>query len=205
MNNAPGNFQIVIFVILATVKWQFALVYLDDILVFSKSISEQFEHLRIVMSLLSEAGVTMKLKFFYFFTDRIDCLGHVIQPGLLDIAPNTTDYNRGLKEPRKVTKLKSILGLCNVLNWLVMNFGRIVAQLKKRRRKVETADFAPLDESELKEMEIPRETHCTPLMALPRLSKNYTVYTEDCDKQVCCVLLKEIQEGPDRPIGCWYR
>lgn len=62
LKNAPGTSQRVVDVILATVKWQFALVYLDDVIVFSSSLEDHVEHVATVLRLLKDAGVTLKLK-----------------------------------------------------------------------------------------------------------------------------------------------
>ena len=57
LKNAPGTFQRAADIILASVKWQFALVYLDDIIVYSKSIEEHLDHLASVLKLLQRAGL----------------------------------------------------------------------------------------------------------------------------------------------------
>lgn len=78
LKNTPSTFQRVIKVIFSTVRWRFALVYLDYIIMFSNTPEEHLTHLRYVWTLFSEAGVTLKLKKCLLFTDRIDYLGHVI-------------------------------------------------------------------------------------------------------------------------------
>ena len=83
LKNAPGIFQRAIDIILATVCWQFAIVYLDDIIIFSKSLDEHLNHIRIVLSLLREAGMTIKLRKCYFLQQRVEYLGHIVAPGQL--------------------------------------------------------------------------------------------------------------------------
>lgn len=60
-NKALGTFQTFIDVILSKVGWQFALVYLDDIVVFSNTAEENLTHILYVFHMLSESGVTLKL------------------------------------------------------------------------------------------------------------------------------------------------
>lgn len=114
LRNAPGTFQRTMDVILSTVKWQFALVYLDDIVVFSRTPVEHIDHVRHVLTLLHDDGVILKLKKCRFFTDTIDYLSHVIRPRRSEIASHTTDAIRGLQTPTSPTELRSFLGLCNV-------------------------------------------------------------------------------------------
>ena len=61
LKNAPGTFQRAADVILAGVKWQFALVYLDDIIIYSSSIEEHYDHLATVLKLVHKAGISLKL------------------------------------------------------------------------------------------------------------------------------------------------
>lgn len=62
VRNAPGTFQRIMDVILSSIKWQFIFVYLDNIVIFSKS-PEQYRGLtRKVLTIFENAGVTLKLK-----------------------------------------------------------------------------------------------------------------------------------------------
>ena len=58
--NAPGTIQRAADIILASVKWQHALVYLDDVIVYSDTLEEHFDHLESVLRLLRDAGLTLK-------------------------------------------------------------------------------------------------------------------------------------------------
>ena len=206
LRNAPGTFQRAIDVILAQVRWQYSLVYLDDIVVFSKTGEEHIDHVRSVLSLLADAGVTLKLKKCFFFTDKIDYLGHVIRPGKLQIAEHTTDAIRQLQAPTNLTELRSFLGLCNVFRRFVPNFARIAAPLNRKLRKGEPTVFGPLNEEEMGALEeLKKRLIEPPILTLPRRDGRYTVDTDACDKQVGCVLLQEQPEVPARPIGYWSR
>lgn len=93
---------------------RFSLVFLDDIITFSRIADEQIEHVFTVFSLLHTAGVPLNLKKRKFFTETIDYFGHVIPPGQLKLASHTTDAICDLKLLRTVPELKSFLGPCNV-------------------------------------------------------------------------------------------
>lgn len=67
-------------VILSTFQWRFELVYLDDVVIFSRLVDQHVDHLQTVLLLLWRAGVSLKLNKCFFFEYCIDYLGHVIQP-----------------------------------------------------------------------------------------------------------------------------
>lgn len=95
-------------VILATVKWNFALVYLVDFIVFAYSFEEQVGHVVTVLRLLTDACVTHELKKCDFFNDAVYYLGQVIMHGKLEVATRTKHAIFGLREPRTVREMRSI-------------------------------------------------------------------------------------------------
>lgn len=92
-------------VILSTIKWQFALVYLDDIVMFLESPSEHNEHDHHILTPLHDAGVTLKLKKCELFSNTINHLEHVIRPGRLKVSCYTVDVIRDLQAFTTVTEL----------------------------------------------------------------------------------------------------
>ena len=70
LKNAPATYQRVINIIITRVRFQFALVYLDDIIVFSSSFEDHKLHIRTVLELLETVGVTLRLSKSKFFTSK---------------------------------------------------------------------------------------------------------------------------------------
>lgn len=71
-------FQRAMDVLLSKVKWQIGLVYLDDIVILSKTADKHIEHVRKVLTLLNNASVTPNLRKCELSTSHIDYLGHAI-------------------------------------------------------------------------------------------------------------------------------
>lgn len=69
LRNTPATFQRNMGIILSSVMWQFALIYLNDIAVFSKTPEDHIEHTGKVLTLLRDFGVTLKLNKCAFFTN----------------------------------------------------------------------------------------------------------------------------------------
>ena len=85
IKNAPATFQRAIDIILSCVKWETALVYLDDVIVYSRTVTEHMAHVHEVLRLLYTAGVSLKLAKCAFFDTSVTNLGHVIHPGRLEV------------------------------------------------------------------------------------------------------------------------
>jgi Reverse transcriptase (RNA-dependent DNA polymerase) len=90
LQNASLTFQRGIDIILCGVKWETFLVYLDDVIVFSGSRSGHLAYVAEVLTLLGNAGLSLKLNKFHFFSETVDYLGHVIRSGRLGVAEKNT-------------------------------------------------------------------------------------------------------------------
>jgi Reverse transcriptase (RNA-dependent DNA polymerase) len=93
LRNAPSTFQRAMDVILSGVRWQkcYCVCYLDDIIVLSSSMESHVEDLDKVLSLLRNAGVSLRLDKCHFFRRRVNYLGHVTEPGKLSVQATKVD------------------------------------------------------------------------------------------------------------------
>lgn len=145
LKNSSRTFQRVIYVILSTARWQYALVYLDDSFVFSQSLEEHKTYLWRVLSLFATAGVTLKLNKFLFFADTIRYFGHEMWSGRLYMFHNRTNSIRVFKDPTTIRKLKSFLSNSNLFRRFVLNFALIAEPLNYKIRKDQPENFGTLN------------------------------------------------------------
>jgi len=95
--------------ILRGLKWKSCLVYLDDIIVFSRSAGEHVEHLREVFTALCGAGVSLKAKKCHLSPEGVGYLGHIVGRGELKMEDKNV---RGLKEaspPRSKKDIRTVV------------------------------------------------------------------------------------------------
>ena len=204
--NAPATFQRALDMLLSKVKWKYALVYLDDVIIYSKSIDEHFEHLDYVLSILRNAGATLKLSKCHFFQSSVDYLGHVVYPGKLAVAQKNIDTLAQAHYPSTRTELRSFLGMCNVYRKFVSGFAKIAAPLTDMLRKGEPDTFDDLTEAQAHAFsQLKNALINPPILTLPRESAPYTLDVDACDSQLGACLQQEQPDGTLAPCGFYSR
>lgn len=105
--------------------WNFVLVYIDDIIVFSKSIKEHLAYLDTVLGLLEESGVTLSLSKCFFTQPSITALGHHIsRPGLATLEEKV-EAIRKWEFPTTLSQLEIAIGFFNYYRQFVEHFAAI--------------------------------------------------------------------------------
>ena len=111
--NSGASFQRLMGHIVRGLEYRFALIYIDDIIIFSKSIDEHLTHLEEVCRRLREANVKLNPKTSSFVKQRIEYLGHVVTPEDIFPDPSKVEVVKNFPIPASLKKLKSFLGLAN--------------------------------------------------------------------------------------------
>jgi len=196
--NAPASFQRALDIILSGFRWQTCLVYLDDVIVFSRTVDDHIRHLRGILLLLEKAGVSLKLFKCNLFQQELEYLGHVFRPGQLLVNQKNIKSLAQALPPRKQTELKSFLGMCNV-HWRLMNdYAHTAKPLTKLTSKKLLHVLPVLDNAKLADFEYLKERlMSTPILALPSREGLFVLDTDACAVQVGCTLLQ--QKLPPEP------
>lgn len=120
---------------LSEVKWQFVLVSLYNIVIFSRAATEQIDHFSHDLPILWDAEVTLKLMKCNFVMETMDYLFHLSPPVRVKIASHTTADIKELSYPQNVTELKTFLGFRMVFRRIVHNIARIASLINNTLQK----------------------------------------------------------------------
>ena len=108
---------------------KFVVVFIDDILVYSKNEEEHEEHLRLVLQKLRENQLYAKLSKCEFWLDEVSFLGHVITDGGIAVDPGKVKDVLDRQPPQTVSEIRSFLGLAGYYRRFMDNFSKIAKPL----------------------------------------------------------------------------
>lgn len=132
LKNALKTFQRAMDATPASVKWQHATVYIDHVIILSKTLKQPLQHIEEVLRLSRNLGMTITWQNCFFFSSSIDYLGHVIAQGKLQDVQKITEAIASQQYLTTFSKLRSFLGLCNVYRRRVPKFASLTTPLRRR-------------------------------------------------------------------------
>ena len=196
--NAPATFQRVMELALAGLQWKTCLIYLDDVLVFSKTFNEGIWRLSEVLDRIQHAQLKLKPSKCHFFQSEVAYLGHILSgEGIL---PNPENIEKILKWQRPVTvkEVQSFLGLANYYRRFIHSYSDHVRPLIDLTRK--GAQFS-WDERCEEAFDHVKSVLVSPdIMAHPRSQGEFILDTDASD--VCIgAVLSQVQDGTERVIA----
>ena len=181
-----------------------AIVYLDDVIVFSSSHEQHLVDLDRVLTLLGRAGVSLKFSKCSFFQSKVAYLGHIVSAAGFEVDQSKTAALRRCRAPTNRWELRSFLGLANVYRRFVPDFAKKARPLTLLLKK-DGPELFELDEEQTNAFCVLKDLLCTaPVLALPKKGGRYVLDTDASGGQVGCVLQQE-QEGELRPLGYWSK
>ncbi|KAL5554469.1 hypothetical protein UlMin_041870 [Ulmus minor] len=135
LTNAPAAFMDLMNRVFAKYLDKFIIVFIDDILVYSKTPEEHEEHLRVTLQLLRDSRLYAKFSKCDFWLSEVHFLGHVVSKEGVSVDPAKVEAVSKWAAPTSVTEIRSFLGLAGYYRRFVEGFSKIAAPLTALTRK----------------------------------------------------------------------
>lgn len=186
LTNAPAVFMNLMNRVFHRYLDKFVVVFIDDILIYSKTPEEHEEHLRIVLEILRQERLYGKLSKCEFFLDKVGFLGHVITGDGIAVDPKKIEAVEAWSVPQSVAEVRSFLGLAGYYRKFVKDFSRIAEPMTKLTRKDEA--FIWTEECQAAFEELKKRLTTAPILALPSGSGGFVIHSDASGKGLGCVL-----------------
>ncbi|KAK2398171.1 hypothetical protein QL285_059665 [Trifolium repens] len=188
VTNAPAIFMAYMNRIFHSFLDKFVVVFIDDILVYSKSEEEHVEHLRLVLQVLRESKLYANPSKCDFWLEEVNFLGHVISKEGIAVDPAKIDTVLSWKQPQTVTDVRSFVGLAGYYRRFIEGFAKIVAPMTQLTRKDQP--FAWTEKCELSFQLLKERLTTSPVLMLPQSEEPYEVYCDASHQGLGCVLMQ---------------
>ncbi|KAE8668323.1 cytochrome P450 78A7-like [Hibiscus syriacus] len=189
LTNAPTTFCTLMNKVLQPFLDHFVVVYLDDIVVYSKTVEEHIEHLRRVFQVLRDNELYVKEEKCSFAQKEVPFLGHVVGGGKLQMDKDKIRAIDEWKPPTKVTELRAFLGLANYYRRFVKGYSKIATPLTELLKKDKVWEWSTKCQDAFKKLKEAMVNE--PVLVLPDYTKPFVVFTDASDVAIGGVLMQE--------------
>ena len=177
------------------------MVYLDDVIVFSKSIEDHFKHLGEIRAISKDAGLFLELKKCNQFAKTV-YFGLIIRPGKLEVAEKNKAALQGFKTPTTYTQMRSFFEICNVYRRFLPNFARVSAPINQLLKNGQGPDLEYFDRAQRNAFDLLNQALSKqPVLRLPQKDLPYSVDSDTSAYKIGCALMQTYLDGTRYPIG----
>jgi hypothetical protein len=195
LTNAPSTFMRLMNEVLKDFIGKFVIVYLDDILIFSRTETEHLKHLAIVMKRLQQEKLLINMKKSSFMKTELIYLGFFISTDKLKMDPDKVEVIKNWPSPKSIFEVRSFHGLASFYRKFIRNFIGISAPMMdtvKKRHK----SFHWTEEAEKSFNLLKKKITEQPILVLPDFNKTFQVKCDASGFAIGVVLSQD-----DRPIA----
>ena len=186
LRNGPSIFQRVMQGILSPYLWLFCLVYIDDIVVYSKSYEEHIDHLDLVLQAIEQAGITLSPNKCHLFYGSILLLGHKVSRLGLSTHLEKVGAILDLERPKKLSQLQTFLGMVVYFSAFIPYYASICAPLFQLLRKGARWHWGASEEYAFEAAK--NALRSSPVLGHPIEGLPYRLYTDASDEALGCAL-----------------
>ncbi|KAL0537111.1 hypothetical protein IC582_026081 [Cucumis melo] len=189
LTNAPAVFMDLMNRVFREFLDTFVIVFIDDILIYSKTEAEHENHLRMVLQTLRDNKLYAKFSKCEFWLKQVSFLGHVVSKAGVSVDPAKIEAVTGWTRPSTVSEVRSFLGLAGYYRRFVENFSRIATPLTQLTRK--GAPFVWSKACEDSFQNLKQKLVTAPVLTVPDGSGSFVIYSDASKKGLGCVLMQQ--------------
>ncbi|GJW47377.1 putative reverse transcriptase domain-containing protein [Tanacetum coccineum] len=180
LTNAPDVFMDLMNKVCQPYMDKFVIVFIDDILIYSKNKEEHEEHLKLILELLKKEELYAKFSKCEFWIPKVQFLGHVIDSKGIHVDPAKIESIKDWASPKSATEIRQFLGLVGYYRRFIKGFSKIAKPMTKLTQKNVKFDWGEKEEAAF---QLIKQKLCSaPILALPKGSENFIVYCDASHK-----------------------
>lgn len=203
LKNAPAAFQRFMHKVLSPFIDKFMVVYLDDILIFSRTWQDHVDHVTLVLQAIEQADLYLNWKKCVFGVEEVDFVGHRVSAAGVKPLQDKLAAIKEWPRPQTVHDVRAFLGLASYYRRFVVGFAKTTAPLyellKGQQRKFAPTPWQPLHEAAF--VTIKEALTSAPTLATVRTGPPFIMRSDASDVAIGCELVQLQPDGSYRPVA----
>nr|GFA14545.1 putative reverse transcriptase domain-containing protein [Tanacetum cinerariifolium] len=188
LTNAPTVFMDLMNWVCKPCLDKFVIVFIDDILIYSKDEKEHEEHLKAILELLNKEELCAKFSKYEFWIPKVQFLGHVIDSQGIHVDPAKIESVKNWASPKSPTKTRQFLGLMGYYRRFIGGFSKVAKPVTKLTQK--KVEFEWGDKQEAAFQLLKQKLCSAPILALPEGSEDFIIYYDASNKGLDVLLMQ---------------
>jgi hypothetical protein len=189
LTNAPAYLMYLMNKVFMEYLDKFVMVFIDDILVYSRNEEEHEEHLRLALQKLREHRSYDKLSKCEFWMKQVAFLGHVISKGGISVDLSKVQDVLSWNAPTSVSDIQSFLGLAGYYRRFIKGFSKISKPVTELLKKDKKFNWTPACEASFQELK--KRVTTAPILVMPDMEKFFSIYCDAFGQRLGCVLIQD--------------
>ncbi|KAI3756963.1 hypothetical protein L6452_04495 [Arctium lappa] len=189
LTNAPTTFMDLMNRVCSPFLDKCVIVFIDDILIYSQSMSDHEVHLRVVLELLKWEKLYAKFLKCEFWLREVQFLGHVVSEDGIKVDPAKVKAIEDWEVPKTPSEVRSFLGLAGYYRRFIQDFSRIATPLTALTRK--NVKFAWKETQEDAFSELKKMLSSAPILSLPKGTEGFVIFSNASKFGLGCVLMQD--------------
>ena len=188
LTNAPAVFMDLMNRVCRPYLDKFVIVFIDDILIYSRSQLDHEKHLRTILELLGKEKLYTKFSKCEFWLREVQFLGHIINNKGIQVDPSKIDAVKQWQAPTTPTEIRQFLGLAGYYRRFIKNFSKIALPLTTLTQKDKAFVWGDKQEEAFRTL---KQRLCNaPILTLPEGIEDFVVYCDASHQGLGCVLMQ---------------
>ena len=203
--NTPATFQMLMQNCLGELNLTYALIYLDDVIVFSRTEEEHLHHLRVVFTHFLEHGLKLKQSKCPFLQDEITYLGHEISADRMKPGTANLKAIAEMAPPKTYTEIWWFTGMTGFLWRFIKGYSKIAKPLNDllegEASKLKSEELELMLEALKAFEELKMKCMTAPVLVFTDFKKPFHLETDTLKEGLGAVLLQESDDGQYHPVA----
>jgi hypothetical protein len=174
LTNAPAYFMYLMNKVFMEYRDKIIVVFIDDILVYSRTEEEHEEHLRLVLQKLRDHKLYVKLSKYEFWLKQVALLGHIIQKGGISVDPSKIQDVLRWNVPMSVSDIRSFLGMASYYWRFIEALSKITKPMTELLKKDKKFKWTPICEASFQKLKTQLTT--TLVLVMSDMEKPFSIY-----------------------------